>query len=274
MLLIAATPIGNLKDASARLREALETADVIVAENTRVVKSLIRALGLSVHATFLSANEHSEGAKADRIVTQSLTALVLLVSDAGMPLVSDPGYVLVSRARQRGAPVSIVPGPSAGLAALAVSGLPTDRFVHEGFVPKKGRVAYLESLAPEPRTLIFFESPHRLQQTLADMAAVWGGEREACVARELTKLFEEVAWGSLAELRDRFQGGTKGEIVIVVAGRSAAVTSTADALPTVHTLMAGGMKRSEACAVVARETGIPKSDLYIASVAREASESN
>jgi 16S rRNA (cytidine1402-2'-O)-methyltransferase len=274
VLLIAATPIGNLKDASVRLREALETADVIVAEDTRVIKSLITSLGLSVHASFLSAHEHSEGHKADRIVTQSLTSLVVLVSDAGMPLVNDPGYLLVAKARERGAVVSIVPGPSAGLAALAVSGLPTDRFVHEGFVPKKGRVAYLESLSLEARTMIFFESPHRLHQTLADMATVWGEARAACVVRELTKMFEEVAWGSLAELRDRFRMGTKGEIVIVVGGQSAVVVSSEDALHTVNTLIAGGMKRSEACAVVAKETGIPKSELYIASVGGGPSESH
>ncbi len=273
MLLIAATPIGNLKDASVRLREALETADVIVAEDTRVIKSLITALGLSVHATFLSAHEHSEGHKADRIVTASLTSLVVLVSDAGMPLVSDPGYVLVAKARERGAVVSIVPGPSAGLAALAVSGLPTDRFVHEGFIPKKGKVAYLESLSRESRTMIFFESPHRLHQTLADMATVWGEARQACVARELTKMFEEVAWGSLGQLRDRFQGGTKGEIVIVVGGQVAQATTREDALHTVTTLIAGGMKRSEACAVVAKETGIPKSELYISSVDSHGGES-
>lgn len=274
MLLIAATPIGNLKDASVRLREVLETADVIVAEDTRVIRSLIRSLGLSVHATFLSAHEHSEGHKADRIVTQSLTALVVLVSDAGMPLVSDPGYVLVAKARERGAAVSIVPGPSAGLAALAVSGLPTDRFVHEGFIPKKGKVAYLESLSRESRTMIFFESPHRLHQTLADMATVWGEARLACVARELTKMFEEVAWGSLAELRDRFRSGTKGEVVVVVGGQSAQVASREEALQTVNTLIAGGMKRSEASAVVAKETGIPKSDLYISSVDSRGRESN
>ena len=266
MLLLAATPIGNLQDASPRLREALETADVIVAEDTRVIKSLIKALGLSVHATFLSANEHSEASQAKKIVTTAINSLVVLVSDAGMPLVSDPGFVLVQTARNLGVPVSVVPGPSAGLSALAVSGLPTDRFVHEGFIPKKGRVPYLESLALEPRTMIFFESPHRLHQTLTDMAQVWGEDRLACVAREITKFFEEVAWGMLAELRDRFATGTKGEVVIVVGGAPALSTSLADALTTVNSLVAQGMKRSEACAVVAKETGIPKSELYIASV--------
>jgi len=266
VLLLAATPIGNLSDASPRLREALHTADVIVAEDTRVVSSLMKSLGVTTNATLLVANEHSEASQVKKIVALAEDSLVVVVSDAGMPLVSDPGYLLVSTARERGVPVSIIPGPSAGLSALAVSGLPTDRFVHEGFIPKKGRPAYLESLATEARTMIFFESPHRLHQTLSDMADVWGADRLACVARELTKLFEEVAWGSLAALRDRFAGGTKGEIVIVVAGQTGVATSLSSAVETVTSLIAGGMKRSDACAVVAKETGIPKSELYLASV--------
>jgi 16S rRNA (cytidine1402-2'-O)-methyltransferase len=239
---------------------------VIVAEDTRVVSSLMKSLGVTTNATLLVANEHSEASKVKKIVALAEDSLVVVVSDAGMPLVSDPGYLLVSTARERGVPVSIIPGPSAGLSALAVSGLPTDRFVHEGFIPKKGRPAYLESLATEARTMIFFESPHRLHQTLSDMADVWGADRLACVARELTKLFEEVAWGSLATLRDRFAGGTKGEIVIVVAGQTGIATSLSSAVETVTSLIAGGMKRSDACAVVAKETGIPKSELYLASV--------
>ena len=273
MLLIAATPIGNLKDATPRLIEALEKADVIVAEDTRVAKSLIKALQISTHATFLSANEHSEAKQADAIIALSLGSLVVLVSDAGMPLVSDPGYVLVSRARERGVPVSVLPGASAGLAALAVSGLPTDRFVHEGFIPKKGRLSYLQSLTGERRTMVFFESPHRIHQTLSDMAEVWGAQRPACVARELTKLFEEVAWGTLEELAQRFSSGARGEIVIVVGGATSDSADPTDAIARVSSLMAGGMKRSEACALVAKETGMPKSELYLQSVSRAAPDS-
>lgn len=266
VLIVAATPIGNLGDASPRLREALASADIIVAEDTRVAKSLIRALGVSAHASFQSANEHSEAASVASIVTAAITSEVLLISDAGMPLISDPGYVLMSEARARNIPVSIIPGPSAGLSALAVSGLPTDRFVHEGFVPKKGREGYLEGLAREPRTLIFFESPHRLGSTLQDMAKVFGQQREACVVRELTKMFEEVAWGTLEELASRFSGSVKGEIVIVVAGAPSVTVTLDSALALVQAMMDEGIKRSEACARVAKDVGIAKGELYRASV--------
>ena len=270
VLIVAATPIGNLGDASPRLREALASADIIVAEDTRVAKSLIRALGVSSHASFQSANEHSEAASVASIVTAAITSEVLLISDAGMPLISDPGYVLMAEARARNMPVSIIPGPSAGLSALAVSGLPTDRFVHEGFVPKKGREGYLEGLAREPRTLIFFESPHRLGSTLEDMARAFGPERDACVVRELTKMFEEVAWGTLEELASRFSGSVKGEIVIVVAGAPSLMVTLDSALALVRAMMDEGIKRSEACAQVAKDVGIAKGELYRASVAATA----
>ncbi len=265
MLIVAATPIGNLGDASPRLREALASADIIVAEDTRVAKSLIRGLDIATHARFLSANEHSESAGADEIVSQAIASSVVLISDAGMPLVSDPGYLLVSAARVRNIPITVIPGPSAGLSALAVSGLPTDRFIHEGFIPKKGRTGYFESLANEPRTLIFFESPHRLAQSLGDMAQVFGGDRPACVAREITKMFEEIAWGSLRELAERFSGSVKGEIVVVVGGAPGRSGDVGGALDAVRALMSEGVKRSEACASVAKEWGIPKGELYRAS---------
>lgn len=267
MLIVAATPIGNLGDASPRLRDALSSADVIVAEDTRVAKSLIRALDLSTHARFISANEHSESAGVEDIVTQAISSSVVLISDAGMPLVSDPGYLLVAAARARNIPITVIPGPSAGLSALAVSGLPTDRFVHEGFIPKKGRTGYFASLANEPRTLIFFESPHRLGQSLQEMAEVWGADRPACVAREITKMFEEIAWGTLGELADRFSGSVKGEIVVVVGGAPSRSGDIAGALEAVRILMAEGVKRSEACARVAKEWGIPKGELYRDSLA-------
>jgi 16S rRNA (cytidine1402-2'-O)-methyltransferase len=266
VLIVAATPIGNLGDASPRLRDALSSADVIVAEDTRVAKSLIRALDLTTHARFISANEHSESAGVDEIVTQAMSSTVVLVSDAGMPLVSDPGYVLVSTARARNIPITVIPGPSAGLSALAVSGLPTDRFVHEGFIPKKGRTGYFESLASEPRTLIFFESPHRLAQSLGDMGEAFGADRPACVAREITKMFEEIAWGTLGELAERFSGPVKGEIVVVVGGAPSRSGDLGGALAALRVLMSEGVKRSEACASVAKEWGIPKGDLYRQSV--------
>lgn len=270
MLIVAATPIGNLGDASPRLRQALEQADIIVAEDTRVAKSLVKALHLTTQARFVSANEHTESSVTTEVLEAAKDSMVLLVSDAGMPLVSDPGYVLVSAAREQGIAVSVIPGPSAGLSALAVSGLPTDRFVHEGFIPKKGRTHYLENLALEHRTMVFFESPHRLAQTLRDMALVWGADRPACVVRELTKMFEEVAWGTLSELETRFSGPVKGEIVVVVHGAPATEWTLDEAVAAVMRAVSEGTQLSTACAMVAKTSGIPKRELYQASVAASA----
>jgi len=270
VLILAATPIGNLGDASPRLIETLKGADIIVAEDTRVAKSLLRALAVTTNARFISANEHSESAVTTEVLDAARDSLVVLVSDAGMPLVSDPGYVLVSAAREQGIPISVIPGPSAGVSALAVSGLPTDRFVHEGFIPKKGRTGYLEGLAAEKRTMVFFESPHRVGSTLHDMARVWGADRLACVARELTKMFEEVAWGTLEELATRFSGTVKGEIVIVVAGQSSVTMDMDAAVAEVSRLVAEGVQLSTACASVAKRTGISKRSLYQASLTASA----
>lgn len=267
MLIVAATPIGNLGDASPRLREALATAALIVAEDTRVAKSLIRNLGISTEARFVFANEHSESSEANDILAAAADSSVVLISDAGMPLVSDPGYVLVSLARQANIPITVIPGPSAGLAALAVSGLPTDRFVHEGFVPKKGRPGYLASLASEKRTLVFFESPHRIAATLSDMVSAFGPDRPACVAREITKMFEEIAWGTLSELLTRFSGVVKGEIVLVVGGAPVGEGNLDDAVSMVKNLVAEGHQLSIACAEVAKLVGIPKRELYQATIA-------
>ncbi|MGB1101231.1 MAG: 16S rRNA (cytidine(1402)-2'-O)-methyltransferase [Pontimonas sp.] len=266
MLILAATPLGNLGDASPRLVEALSSADFLVAEDTRVLRKLMAALGVSNDAPVFSAHEHSEGSIAEEIWTRAVTEDVLVVSDAGMPAISDPGFVLARGARERGIPISVIPGPSAGISALAVSGLPTDRFTHEGFVPKKGRVGYFESLAGESRTMVFFESPHRLHEMLLDAASVFGGEREACVAREITKKFEEIQRGTLAELAGHFSGSVKGEIVVVMGGATAGSTDLPQAVIRVSELMDSGMGRSEACQVVAKETGIPKSTLYKESV--------
>jgi len=270
VLILAATPIGNLGDASPRLRETLAEAAIIVAEDTRVTKSLLRGLGVTTQAKFLSAHEHTESAVVSEVLEAAENSTVVLVSDAGMPLVSDPGYVLVSEARKRGVAVSVIPGPSAGLAALAVSGLPTDRFVHEGFPPKKGRPGYLSGLGQEKRTMVFFESPHRLSASLSDMAAVFGPDRPACVARELTKMFEEVAWGTLSELHARFLGPVKGEIVIVVGGAANTEVDWEQAVGAVQELQAEGMQLSLACAQVAKEWGVSKRELYQATVAASA----
>ena len=266
MLILAATPIGNLGDASARLREALVSADLLVAEDTRVLRKLMGALGVTSDARVVAANEHTEGSVAEDVWSTAVGGTVVVVSDAGMPAISDPGFVLSRGARERGIPISVIPGPSAGLSALAVSGLPTDRFIHEGFVPKKGRTGYFETLQGEPRTMIFFESPHRLHDMLQDAAAVFGGQREACVAREITKMFEEIARGTLSELAEHFSGVVKGEIVVVVAGAPAGAGGVPYAIASVRELVRLGMRRAEACALVAKETGIPKSTLYKESV--------
>ena len=266
MLTLAATPIGNLGDASTRLREVLATADVIVAEDTRVTKKLLSMLKIEHHARFVVANEHSEAAVIDAVLEASLHSAVVFVSDAGMPGISDPGFAMVQAARAANVPVSIIPGPSSGISALAVSGLPTDRFLHEGFIPRKGRTGYFSALAEEPRTMVFFESPHRLASTLSDAAEVFGAERPACVVRELTKMFEEVAWGTLRQLVERFSGPTKGEIVVVVGGALVGDITQEDALAQVVALMGQGIKRSDACAQVAKATGITKRELYRASI--------
>ena len=266
MLILAATPIGNIGDASPRLKETLGSAEVIVAEDTRVTKKLLSILGVEHHASFVVANEHSESAVIDQVLSAARTSQVVFVSDAGMPGISDPGFAMVQAARQAQVPVSIIPGPSSGISALALSGLPTDRFIHEGFVPRKGKVGYFESLAGEVRTMVFFESPHRLASTLQDASAVLGADRPACVVRELTKMFEEVAWGTLSELAEKFGEGTKGEVVVVIGGRHEEAISVAEAVALVSAKMSEGIKRSDACAQVAKATGLPKRELYSASI--------
>jgi 16S rRNA (cytidine1402-2'-O)-methyltransferase len=270
VLILAATPLGNLGDASPRLVETLSTSDLIVVEDTRMTKKLMAMLNIDSSAPMIVANEHSEAGVIDRVLEAAAHSNVVFVSDAGMPGISDPGYAVVAAARAAGVAVSIIPGPSAGISALALSGLPTDRFVHEGFIPRKGRKGYFESLATQERTMVFFESPHRLASALADAASVFGPDREACVARELTKMFEEVAWGSLKELAHRFTQGTKGEVVVVIAGKPAGTTGIDEALTQVEGLIAQGVKRSDACAQVAKATGIPKRALYSASISAHA----
>ena len=224
-LQVVATPIGNLADLSGRAREALAGADVIAAEDTRHTAALLKAHGIA--KPLLSLHEHNESRRIGALLAR-LTAgeSVVLVSDAGTPLLSDPGYELVRRAAAAGFEVSTVPGPSAITAALAIAGLPTDRFCFEGFLParERERRAVLGALAREERTLVFFEAPHRIAAALADMATVLGQEREAVVARELTKAHETVYRGTLAELASR--AGTeanfaRGELTLVVHGAAA-----------------------------------------------------
>ncbi|MFC5500829.1 16S rRNA (cytidine(1402)-2'-O)-methyltransferase [Lysinimonas soli] len=266
MIILAATPIGNLGDASRRLIEALGTVEVIASEDTRTTIQLLNALGVENRPRLIPLHEHNESAKAAEIVELARTTDVLVLSDAGMPTVSDPGYALVVAAAAAGVTVTALPGPSAVLMALAVSGLPTDRFVFEGFLPRKGRLAALRALAAEPRTLVFFESPHRIGDALADLATAFGPERRAAVCRELTKLHEEVARGTLAELAERFADGARGEIVIVVEGAPPASASLEDGVARVLALVAEGSRLKEASAEVAELTGLGRRELYEAAL--------
>lgn len=264
MLLLAATPIGNLGDASPRLREALAGADVIAAEDTRQTARLLRLLEVETRAELVALHDHNERDRADAMVRRAETGTVVLVSDAGMPTVSDPGFRVVQLAAERGVPVSVIPGPSAVLSALAVSGLPTDRFAFEGFLPRKAgeRDRALASLAAEPRTLVFFEAPSRLAATLEALAAAFGPDRPAAVCRELTKLHEEVRRGSLGELAAWAAEGVRGEIVVVVGGAAVAEVPMSSALAEVRRLTEGGMRLKEATREVAEATGHSARELY------------
>lgn len=267
-LYLAATPIGNDGDASMRLREHLVSAPLIAAEDTRRLSRLCERLGIRYTGEATSFHEHNEAAKAPQLVERLRAGTdILLVTDAGMPSVSDPGYRLVVEAVAAGAPVTCLPGPSAALAALAVSGLPVDRFCFEGFLPRKPgpRAAHLASLAGERRTLIFFEAPHRTRAALEAMAAVFGGDRPAAVCRELTKTHEEVVRGPVAELAEWAAGQVRGEVVLVVAGATGTEqTSLADALDLVAAKVEAGMKLGAAAAEVAGTTGHERKELYTA----------
>ena len=269
MLLLAATPIGNLGDASSRLREALAEASVIAAEDTRRTAQLMRLLGVETRAELVALHDHNERDRAAALVERAASELVVLVSDAGMPTVSDPGFRVVQLAAERGVEVSAIPGPSAVLAALAVSGLPTDRFAFEGFPPRKAgeRLRALAALAAERRTLVFFEAPSRVAETLAALAEAFGPERPAAVCRELTKLHEEVRRGGLAELAEWAAGGVRGEVVLVVGGAPAGTVSPEAALAEVARLIEGGERLKDATRAVAEATGLSARELYAAALA-------
>jgi 16S rRNA (cytidine1402-2'-O)-methyltransferase len=270
MIILAATPIGNLGDHSARLVDALQRADLIVAEDTRKAKTLVGALGISLHQPIRAMHEHNERDIVDDVLSLARAKDVLVLTDAGMPGISDPGYVIASRAHDEGVKVSVIPGPSAVISALAVSGLPTDRFCFEGFLPKKGRRELFATLSGEKRTMVFFESPHRLLDTLTILRDVWGGGRRATVCRELTKMFEEVKRGSLDELIDWCAGGVKGEITLVVEGFAGMVVSLDESLRMVADLVEGGVRAADAAKEVSAATGLAKRELYDAWSRREA----
>lgn len=264
MLIIAATPIGNLGDASTRLVEHLSTAEHIAAEDTRSLTKLAGLLGVKLKAKLYSLHEHNELERADQIVALALESDVLLVSDAGMPTVSDPGFALVRAAVAAGVEITVVPGPSAVLAALAVSGLATDRFTFEGFAPRKDaeRKSVFEALVGETRTMVFFESPHRIGDTLAAAAQVFGPDRQATVSRELTKKFEHTERGTLADLVTWAAGSPKGEMVLIISGASPKTFDISQLGQKALELAASGMGLKQACADLAEATGASKSAIY------------
>lgn len=269
-LILAGTPIGSSEDASGTLREALLTADVIAAEDTRRFQLLTKRLGIEPTARVVSYFEGNEASRTpDLVDAVGAGQRVVLVTDAGMPSVSDPGYRLVVACIEAGLRVTAVPGPSAVLTALAVSGLPVDRFCFEGFLPRKAgeRSRRLADLTGEQRTMVFFEAPHRLAEFLADAARALGAERPGAVCRELTKPFEEVIRGTLDELAAWAAGGVRGEVTVVIAGAEAVEHTAADALELVRQARAGGAKLSAAVADVARLTGADRKQLYAAALA-------
>ena len=272
VLILGGTPIGNLADASDRLRSALATADLIAVEDTRKLRTLASGLGVRTRGRVIVNHDHNEeGRSATSVQAVQDGQRVLLLSDAGMPTISDPGYVAAAAVAEADLPVTVVPGPSAALTALALSGLPTGRFTFEGFLARKGseRSRRLASLAGEERTMIFYESPHRTAATLADFVQTFGADRRGTVSRELTKLHEEVRRGTLAELAEWAESERiRGEIVIIVEGAQAPETPEAqDVVQLVLDRVAAGERLKAACAAVAAETGTSKRELYEAALA-------
>ena len=266
-LVLAATPIGNTADASPRLREQLEGADVVAAEDTRRLRRLADVLDLRLTGRVVSYYDGVEQARIPALLDELRAGrTVVLVTDAGMPLVSDPGFRLVAAAVAEGLPVSVIPGPSAVLAALAVAGLPADRWCFEGFLPRRGgeRRRRLAALAHEPRTMVFFEAPHRIAATLVDIAAAFGAERRAVVCRELTKTHEEVKRAPLGELAAWAENGLRGEITIVVAGAtvSEVQAAPADLVEEVEALVTAGSTRRDAVDAVAGAHGLARRVVY------------
>ncbi|MDQ0961255.1 16S rRNA (cytidine1402-2'-O)-methyltransferase [Streptomyces sp. B4I13] len=273
VLVLAGTPIGDVADAPPRLAEELTVADVIAAEDTRRLRRLTQALGVTPKGRVVSYFEGNESARTPELVEELVGgARVLLVTDAGMPSVSDPGYRLVAAAVEKDVRVTAVPGPSAVLTALALSGLPVDRFCFEGFLPRKTgeRLSRLRDVADERRTLVYFEAPHRLDDTLAAMAEVFGADRRAAVCRELTKTYEEVKRGPLGELAEWAAEGVRGEITVVVTGAPQRGPEELDATELVRRVRVreeAGERRKEAIAAVAAEAGLPKREVFDAVVA-------
>lgn len=272
LIMLAATPVGNAGDASARLVDALATSDVIAAEDTRRLRALLSRLDVDPQGQIVSFYEGNESARVPELIERAAAgARVLVVTDAGMPSISDPGFRLVREAHESDVDITCLPGPSAALAALVLSGLPVARFAFEGFLPRKDgdRRRRLASLATEERTMVFFEAPHRLDASVRDMADAFGVDRRAAVCRELTKTYEEVKRDSLGELARWAEGEVRGEITIVVAGASDDERRDASGLgddeaiaAAVRDRMDAGASRKEAAAEVADQAGLSKRYVY------------
>lgn len=273
VLVLAGTPIGDIQDAPPRLAAELLAAEVIAAEDTRRLRRLTQGLGVHTTGRVVSYFEGNESARTPELVEALENgARVLLVTDAGMPSVSDPGYRLVAAAVEKGIRVTAVPGPSAVLTALALSGLPVDRFCFEGFLPRKAgeRLARLREVADDRRTLVYFEAPHRIDDTLTAMAEAFGPDRRAAVCRELTKTYEEIKRGPLKELAAWAAEGVRGEITVVVEGapeRGPSDLGPAELVRRVMVREEAGERRKEAIVAVAAELGLPKRDVFDAVVA-------
>ncbi len=264
MLILAATPIGNLSDASTRLVQAIQTSNYIACEDTRSFKQLATALGVKFHAKLFSLHDHNEHSRLEELVELARSHDLLVVSDAGMPTISDPGFNLVRACADADVEITVIPGPSSVLAALAISGLPTDRFVFEGFLSRKSgeRKATFERLAREERTMVFFEAPHRIVESLQDAAEVFGDDHRAVVVRELTKKFEQVKRGTLAELLEWAKGEPKGEMVLLLAGVQAGQLDYEELAQQALRLADSGMGLKKAVSEIAESSKASKSVIY------------
>lgn len=270
MVILAGTPIGDTASASPRLVQTLQGAQVIAAEDTRRLTDLLHRLQISTSARVVSYFEGNEAARTQELLEALLAGQdVVVVTDAGMPSVSDPGFRLVSAAIEHGVRVTSVPGPTAVTTALAISGMPTDRFCFEGFLPRKRgeRRRRLQELVDETRTTVLYEAPHRVTDLLHDAVEILGAQRHAAICRELTKTYEEVHRGTLAQLRDWVEQGVRGEITLVLAGATAQTVSLADAVGMVDEVVADGEKTSRAVAGIAARTGLRRRELYDAFLA-------
>lgn len=269
-VIIAATPLGNIEDASPRLRDALRQANVIASEDTRRTRALAAALGVEIRGSVVSNFDHNEESRLPMLLDAARTGSVLVVTDAGMPIVSDPGLAIVDAAHDAGIPVSCIPGPSAVPTALALSGLGVGKFCFEGFAPRRkgARREWLDSLAKEERAVCFFESPHRLPETLEQAVEVLGPERRVAVCRELTKLHEEVRRGTLAEMSQwASEEPVRGEITVVLDGAQPGSIDVDALVPIVEQRVAEGERLKTACKLLAKERGTSTRELYEAVLA-------